>query len=176
MKRARGFVVILAAALLCQLSWSSQASASVESRIAEVSVAKGYVRSGPGADYSVVSSLEKGDVVRVLEESGGWYRVSLSGGGWGWISDDIVEVKKVEPTPDAGKILRSLPQGFARSRKGQTVTAAGTRALDEEEEESRAKSRVTDYQSLDLVDRYRILNEQLREFVSEGGLSPEVFP
>ncbi len=43
------------------------------------------VRSGPGIQYRVIASLQTGDTVNVLEESGEWSRVSFSGDREGWV-------------------------------------------------------------------------------------------
>lgn len=48
------------------------------------------VRSGAGTSYSVVGKLNGGDVVQLIEKSGGWYKIKMLSGNTGWISADYV--------------------------------------------------------------------------------------
>ena len=48
------------------------------------------VRSGAGTSYSVVAKIYKNDKVDLLEKLNGWYKVKLSNGKTGWVSDDYI--------------------------------------------------------------------------------------
>lgn len=48
------------------------------------------VRSGPGTNYPVISSLETGAQLRAIGRQGGWYQVTLPNGEVGWIYQTLV--------------------------------------------------------------------------------------
>ncbi|HEY9010896.1 MAG TPA: SH3 domain-containing protein [Devosia sp.] len=48
------------------------------------------VRSGPGTGSSVMSVASAGSKVQVLEQQGGWTRVTLPAGGEGWIASKFL--------------------------------------------------------------------------------------
>ena len=50
------------------------------------------IRSGPSTNNSVVSYIHKGDKLRILETSNGWYKVKLSNGQIGWGSAKYINI------------------------------------------------------------------------------------
>jgi len=52
------------------------------------------VRSGPGTQFAVLSSVQKGDRLKVLERSKGWIRVETDSGKEGWVSDKYTRSAK----------------------------------------------------------------------------------
>ena len=50
------------------------------------------VRKGPSTKYSVITTLYKGDKVTITDSDNGWYKVKLSNGKTGWVSDDYIKV------------------------------------------------------------------------------------
>ena len=48
------------------------------------------VRSGAGTNYSLVGKANNGDVVKLLEQSNGWYKIKLSNGVTGWASSQYI--------------------------------------------------------------------------------------
>lgn len=55
------------------------------------------VRSGPGSDFNILSSLNKGERVQITKEDGNWYEVKASFGK-GWISKDYVQISSDQAT------------------------------------------------------------------------------
>jgi tetratricopeptide (TPR) repeat protein len=53
---------------------------------------KADVRSGPGTGNITVVTVHEGIVVRVREESGGWYRISLPNGWTGWLPSKSLRI------------------------------------------------------------------------------------
>ncbi len=49
------------------------------------------IRSGPGYDYSVITTVQKGDKLIIMEQSGEWVKVRLGNGQEGWISSKVLE-------------------------------------------------------------------------------------
>ena len=50
------------------------------------------VRKGPSTKNSVITTLYKGDKVTITDSDNGWYKVKLSNGKTGWVSDDYIKV------------------------------------------------------------------------------------
>ena len=61
------------------------------------------IRSGPGTSNAVTGQVVQGDTLAILDESGGWYKVKLAGGGIGWIAGWLVSVQQVAPPPQQPK-------------------------------------------------------------------------
>jgi LCP family protein required for cell wall assembly len=51
------------------------------------------VRSGPGTDYSIITSLTEGQHVRLLEVDGSWDKISLSDGTVGYVAGTYLSIK-----------------------------------------------------------------------------------
>jgi len=49
------------------------------------------IRSGAGNDYPVVTSVNQGDKLTVIAESGEWFNVQLDNKNQGWISNKVVK-------------------------------------------------------------------------------------
>lgn len=55
------------------------------------------LRSGPGLNFEILTTLTPGTPLEVLEEKGGWYRVRLAQGLTGWIHGDYVKLTRESP-------------------------------------------------------------------------------
>ncbi len=62
-----------------------------------VSVGLLNVRSGPSFDFAVLGVVNRGDRLPVYGHAPGWRYVRLPSGGYGWISNDFVDVAPAEP-------------------------------------------------------------------------------
>jgi N-acetylmuramoyl-L-alanine amidase len=49
------------------------------------------VKSGPGNDYPVITTVRKGDKLTIVEQSGEWVKVRLENGQEGWIRSEVFE-------------------------------------------------------------------------------------
>lgn len=70
------------------VSSSSQQSATTK---ATVTASKLNVRSGPGTNYESFHTLWQGNVITVIGESNGWYKIQLSNGKTGWVSGTYLQ-------------------------------------------------------------------------------------
>ena len=50
------------------------------------------VRSGPGLNYDIITTLNKGDLYPVLTADGDWIQINLSNGQKGWVANYLVSV------------------------------------------------------------------------------------
>ena len=60
------------------------------------------VRSGPSTSYSIKSKLTHGQVVKLIDKSNGWYKVSLSNKTTGWVKDDYIKITTEDVTNTGG--------------------------------------------------------------------------
>lgn len=58
------------------------------------------VRQGPGTDYKVLKTFQRGTQGTIIGEKSGWYLIQFNNGTKGWIRGDlVVEKEDVQPTP-----------------------------------------------------------------------------
>lgn len=50
------------------------------------------VRSGPSTSYTIKAKLYSKQVVKLIDKSNGWYKVSLTNGVTGWVKDDYIKI------------------------------------------------------------------------------------
>lgn len=71
------------------------------------------MRSGPGTEYSIVHVLWQGNVVKVIGQTTGWYKIQLSDGRTGWVSSTYLEVndrqQKIDTVISTAKSLLGTP-------------------------------------------------------------------
>lgn len=87
------------------------------------------VRSGPDTKYPVKASLVPGEVIILLSESNGWYKVKLSNGTIGWASSSYIAKTDTYGKPTVNLNVRSGPgtnysiKTTLRNRELVTITA-----------------------------------------------------
>ena len=67
------------------------------------------VRSGPSTSYSVTASLRPGQVVVLISQSNGWYKVKLYNGTTGWVSSSYISKTDTYGESTASLNVRSGP-------------------------------------------------------------------
>ncbi len=76
-------------------SMRSSASASYVSytngKTITITGTKVNIRSGPGTNYSIVTSLTKGTTVKALGKQGSWYQIQLPDGRIGWVYERLAQ-------------------------------------------------------------------------------------
>lgn len=102
MKRALLALSLLLTAPILAHPQTASAADEVEA-FARVVVERAEVRSGPGASYRTIATLERGDTVAVDRRGSDefWLKVTLDDGRAGWVLGDEVEVYAVKSSePD----------------------------------------------------------------------------
>lgn len=104
------------------------------------------VRMGPGTSTSVIGTASKGQVVNIIEESDGWYKVITDSGLIGWCSGayitqieeptsitpnatDSVEADKASSKIEEKKAEQQKTDSIPASAKGNQVVKAASRLL-----------------------------------------------
>ena len=72
------------------LDVSTKADVTIGYGLVETDGSPLNMRSGPGTDYSKVTSLNDGAVVTIVGIDNGWYKVKTSGGSVGYVSSDYM--------------------------------------------------------------------------------------
>jgi hypothetical protein len=127
------------------------------------------LRSGKTSLDQVVANLRYGDPLEVLKKEGSWLQVKTESGAQGWIY--------------AGKTSKTKPSGgdnglaqLGRSMRGSEASAvtasAGARGLDKVSEgyANRAGISQKDRDTVDRMTAYQIADQEVEEFLKEGGL------
>lgn len=68
------------------------------------------VRSGPGTNYSIKTTVENGTIHKVIDKSNDWYKIQLSNGTIGWVYGYYVEEIKDDVSNDSSSNNTSKPE------------------------------------------------------------------
>lgn len=71
---------------------AGETTVSTQPFIGEITADRVYVRSGPGTSFYEIGQLSKGDVVNVVGQRQGWYRISPPTGTFCYLAKELVEV------------------------------------------------------------------------------------
>lgn len=77
---------------------STQAVDTTSKKTATVTASSLRLRAGAGTSYQIIGSLQKGESLRIVKESGDWYEVE-STIGKGWVAKEFIQVK-VKQSPE----------------------------------------------------------------------------
>lgn len=160
-------------ALLAGLAVSLFFSANLSAGTKYVSSLRAVVYNGPSHGSGKAGSLRRGTKVSVSTTQGSWAKVSGSGVS-GWVKNVFLR-----NSPVGGKvsILGNKLNLNAQSRKraSASVSAASARGLDDESAmagrlRASGQKPVFDPQALDKMESMVIGEEELLQFLKEGGL------
>jgi uncharacterized protein YgiM (DUF1202 family) len=73
------------------VGWDKIESHKTTEKIVTVTWTFANIRSDPGDNYPVVTTVKQGDKLTVIGESGEWFNVRVEGGQQGWISNRVVK-------------------------------------------------------------------------------------
>ncbi|MEW6181988.1 MAG: SH3 domain-containing protein [Bacillota bacterium] len=95
--------------------WLVKPEAPAEASAGEDVIAQQVLilRSGPGLDYGASGSIEKGQMLRVLDKRGEWYRISHSSGQTGWIAVSLVSRAPGQSTTPPVQQTDFVPRVFS---------------------------------------------------------------
>lgn len=88
------------------------------------------VRSGPGTANSVIGQVVQGNSLPVVEQSGDWYRVTLSNGSSGWVAGWLVSMQTAPVNPPSNQgASGGTPQDNSANSGGQSTGSPAARGL-----------------------------------------------
>jgi hypothetical protein len=122
------------------------------------------LREKPFADAGVAASLAPGQNVEIEKRQGAWYQVRANG-RLGWVN--MLSVRRTSsPAAVSAGSLGQIATG--RAGTGKVVAATGVRGLNEEE----LRDATFQEEPVALVERFRVSDEEARQFARAAGLQP----
>ena len=154
---------ILIFLLIC---FTGFAAFAVGRSMMSVQVKTGELRLAPSFLGKIVARLYYGDRIYVIEEKGTWRRVGLSAGAAeGWIHASALTPKKI--------ILQAGAKDVEIAASSDELALAGKGFNQQVESEFRAKNPNLDFTWVDKMETYVVSEEEMKQFLEKGGLSPE---
>jgi hypothetical protein len=127
------------------------------------------LRAGKTSLEAVVGNVKFGDALEVVGRDGSWVEVKTSAGARGWIF-----ANKTTPSKPSGSndTLAKLGQSMRGGDASATTASAGARGLDKASEGYANRTGVSarDRQAVDRMTAYQIPDQEVEEFMREGGL------
>lgn len=132
---------------------------------AAVQVRETIVRDQPSFTGKTLGILKYGAKVSILEEKSGWARVSAEGGKLqGWVHGSAITKKSVALSSKGGS-------GTGASTAEVSLAGKGFNA--QVEAQYRSQNAALDFATIDTMETIRFKPEELRAFLSEGGILPK---
>lgn len=129
-----------------------------------VQVKKGDVRATPAFLGKIVSTLDYGDRVEVLERKDGWMRVGpTSKNSSGWIHSSALTEKQI--------VLQAGSRNTQVTASGGELALAGKGFNAEVESEFKSRNRKLDFSAIDRMQATKVSQAQIAAFLKEGGLA-----
>jgi len=75
----------------------------------KVKPSKLNLRSGPGENYSIVGTIEKGTAVNVLETKGDWHKIEPPAGAYAFVAAHLVTLQPAAPPTEIVSNTKPLP-------------------------------------------------------------------
>lgn len=127
------------------------------------------LRTGKTSLDAVVGTVKFGDALDVVGRDGNWVEVKTAAGAKGWIFASKTSASKPSGTNDT---LAKLGQSMRGGDASATTASAGARGLDKASEgyANRAGVSARDRDAVDRMTAYQIPDQEVEEFLREGGL------
>ena len=142
------------------------AAFAVGQSMMSVQIRQGELRATPSFLGKIVARLSYGDRVYIFEDKGFWSKVGLSqGAAEGWIHSSALTTKKI--------VLRAGAEDVETAASSDELALAGKGFNQQVESEFRAKNPNLDFTWIDKMETYVVSEEEMKQFLKEGSLSPE---
>jgi hypothetical protein len=139
---------------------------AVGPKMMSVQVKKAEVRFTPSFLGKIIAQLSYGDRVQVLEKKDSWTRIGLPGSpDSGWIHSSALTRKKI--------VLTAGAQDVQTAASSDELALAGKGFNQQVESEFKAKNPNLDFTWIDRMEKFVVSEKQIKQFLKEGGLSPE---
>ncbi|HBE78886.1 MAG TPA: glycoside hydrolase [Firmicutes bacterium] len=103
------------------ISWSLMTAAAAYGAELQPGIIKGdnvNLRSGPGLDDHIISVLQPGLAVTVVDESAAWFMVQLPDGQTGWVYRQFIQTDGADSQENPPKFTVDMMLDYARSLLG----------------------------------------------------------
>lgn len=148
--------------LSCMTSLAMAETVYVQAKTAQL-------RSGKTSLDKVVANVKFGEALEVVEKAGSWLQVKTGDGTQGWIFANKTSSSKPSGKNDQ---LAALGKSMRGGDASGTTASAGARGLDKASEGYAHRAGVSqrDRDAVDRMTAYQLSDQEVEEFLKEGGL------
>ena len=132
--------------------------------VTSVQVKTGQIRATPSFLGKVVSPVNYGERLQVLEQQGDWSRVTAAGGQTGWVHNSALTKKKIA--------MSAGGQNAQTGASADEMALAGKGFNSDVEADFKAKNQNVDFTWVDKMEKIKVAPEAMQRFLSEGGIQP----
>ncbi len=129
-----------------------------------VQVKTGQVVATPSFLGKVVTRVNYGDRIQVLEQQGDWSKVTVAGGQSGWIHTSALSKKKIA--------MKAGGQDARTGASGDELALAGKGFNSDVEADFKAKNQNVDFTWVDKMEKIKVPPESMQQFLKDGGIQP----
>jgi SH3-like domain-containing protein len=129
-----------------------------------VQVKNGQVLASPSFLGKVVTRVNYGDRMEVLETQGDWSKVNAPDGQSGWIHSSALTKKKIA--------MSAGGQNAQTGASGDELALAGKGFNSDVEADFKAKNRNVDFTWVDKMEKIKVKPESSQQFLKDGGIRP----
>ena len=131
-----------------------------------VQVKNGQVRSAPSFLGKIVAKLSYGTRVDVVEQTGSWNKVALSGkASEGWMHVSALTPKEIVLNPGASDVEKAA--------SSDEIALAGKGFNEQVEGAFKKKNPNIDFNQIDKMEKIVVSQNDMQQFLKLGGLTPE---
>ena len=131
-----------------------------------VQVQDGKLRDDPSFLGKIIGTVAYGDAVTVIRQQDPWFFVSIRTGQLtGWIHSSALTEKEI--------VLRAGDANVQKTASQREIALAGKGFNPEVEKEYKKRNPNLDFEEIDRMERIVVSDEEIRQFMKEGKLSPE---
>jgi hypothetical protein len=131
-----------------------------------VQVQDGKLRADPSFLGKIIGTVAYGDSVTVIRQQDPWFFVSTRTGQLtGWIHSSALTEKEI--------VLRAGDANVQKTASQREIALAGKGFNPEVEKEYKLRNPNLNFESIDRMERIIVSDEEIRQFMTEGKLSPE---
>jgi hypothetical protein len=131
-----------------------------------VQVQDGKLRADPSFLGKIIGSVAYGDSVTVIRQQDPWFFVSTKTGQLsGWIHSSALTEKEI--------VLRAGDANVQKTASQREIALAGKGFNPQVENEYKKRNPNLDFDLIDRMERIIVSDEEIRQFMKDGKLSPE---
>jgi uncharacterized protein YgiM (DUF1202 family) len=129
-----------------------------------VQVKSGQVVATPSFLGKVVTKVNYGDRLQVIEQQGDWSKVTATDGQSGWIHTSALSKKKIA--------MKAGGQDAQTGASGDELALAGKGFNSDVEADFKAKNGNVDFTWVDKMEKIKVNPESMQQFLKDGGIQP----
>ncbi|MFH0998216.1 MAG: SH3 domain-containing protein [Pseudomonadota bacterium] len=131
-----------------------------------VQIQDGKLRADPSFLGKIIGAVAYGESVTVIRQQDPWFFVSTKTGRLtGWIHSSALTEKEI--------VLRAGDANVQKTASQREIALAGKGFNPEVEKEYKKRNPNLDFEEIDRMERIIVSDEEIRQFMKDGNLSPE---